>query len=91
MLLSNTGTVWSYPRAHAPPPPFVANRPYEPITIAAVKLEREQMVVLGQCTQGITPDDLEIGMEMELYIDVLNEDDEHEYTVEVAPSRHRHG
>ena len=55
--------------------------PYEPITIAAVKLEREQMVVLGQCTQGITPDDLEIGMEMELYIDVLNEDDEHEYTV----------
>ena len=39
------------------------------------------MVVLGQCTQGITPDDLKIGMEMELYIDVLNEDDEHEYTV----------
>ena len=83
VLLSNTGTVWSYTTSsYAPPPPFVANTdPYEPITIAAVKLEREQMVVLGQCTRGITPDDLKIGMEMELYIDVLNEDDEHEYTV----------
>ena len=83
VLLSNTGTVWSYTTSsYAPPPPFVANTdPYEPVTIAAVKLEREQMVVLGQCTQDITPDDLEIGMEMELYIDVLNEDDEHEYTV----------
>ena len=30
---------------------------------------------------GAHPDDLEIGMQMELYIDVLNEDDEHEYTV----------
>jgi len=55
VLLSNTGTVWSYTTSsYAPPPPFVANTdPYEPITIAAVKLEREQMVVLGQCTQGI--------------------------------------
>ena len=83
VLLSNTGTVWSYTTSsYAPPPPFIANTdPYEPITIAAVKLEKEQMVVLGQCTQGITPDDLEIGMAMELYIDVLNEDDDHEYTV----------
>ena len=39
------------------------------------------MVVLGQCVQGVTPDDLEIGMEMELVIDVLHEDDDHEYTV----------
>ena len=54
VLLSNTGTVWSYTTSsYAPPPPFVANTdPYEPITIAAVKLEREQMVVLGQCTQA---------------------------------------
>lgn len=82
-LLSNKGTVWSYTTSsYTPPPPFVANtEPYEPITIAAVKLEREQMVVLGQCPQGITPDDLEIGMEMELTIDVLHEDDEHAYTV----------
>lgn len=82
-LLSRTGTVWSYTTSsYAPPPPFVANTdPYEPITIAAVKLEKEQMVILGQCVQGITPDDLEIGMEMELVIDTLSEDDEHEYTV----------
>ena len=77
VLLSNTGTVWSYTTSsYAPPPPFVANTdPYEPITIAAVKLEREQMVVLGQCTQGITPDDLEIGMEMELVVEKYVERD----------------
>ena len=36
--------------------------------------------VEGRLTEN-DPDKLEIGMEMELYIDVLNEDDEHEYTV----------
>ena len=80
--LSRTGHIWSYTNAcYKPPEPFVAAEPFEPYAIAAVQLEKEQMVVLGQCTQGITPDDLEIGMEMELYIDVLSEDDEHEYTV----------
>ena len=76
VLLSNTGTVWSYTTSsYAPPPPFIANTdPYEPITIAAVKLEKEQMVVLGQCAQGITPDDLEIGMEMELVIEEFDRD-----------------
>ena len=83
VLLSRTGAVWSYTTSsYAPPPPFIAHTdPYEPITIAAVRLEREQMVVLGQCVQGVLPDDLEIGMEMELVIDVLHEDDDHEYTV----------
>ncbi len=83
VALSSTGTVWSYTTSHyAPPPPFVANTdPYEPITIAAVRLEKEKMVVLGQCVQGVTPDDLSVGMEVELVIDTLYEDDEHEYTV----------
>ena len=83
VLLSPKGTVWSYTTSsYQPPPPFVAaTDPYEPITIAAVKLEREQMVVLGQCVAGVTPDDLTIGSEVELVIDTLYEDDENEYTV----------
>ena len=83
VLLSRRGRVWSYTTSHyQPPPPFVpAAEPFEPITIAAVELEAEQMVVLGQCPAGVTPDDLEVGMEMELMLDVLYSDDEHEYLV----------
>ena len=81
--LSNRGTVWSYTTSHfAPPPPFIVNtEPYEPITVAAVHLEREQMVVLGQCMNGTTADDLTVGAEVELVIDTLYEDDDYEYTV----------
>ena len=83
VLLSRRGRVWSYTTSdYPPPPPFVAaTDPYEPITIAAVELEKEQMVILGQCVAGVTPDDLSIGTEVELVIDTLYEDAEHEYTV----------
>lgn len=83
VLLSRTGRVWSYSTSHYPPPaPFVARTdPFEPITIAAVELEAEKMVVLGQCVPGVTPDDLEIGTEVELVLGTLHEDDDHEYVV----------
>lgn len=83
VLLSRRGRVWSYTTSHyQPPAPFVpATDPYEPITIVALELEAEKMVVLGQCVAGITPDDLEIGTEMELVLDPLYSDDSHEYLV----------
>lgn len=83
VLLSRRGKVWSYTTSHyPPPPPFRVNTtPFEPITIAAVELEAEKMVVLGQCVTGVGPQDLEVGMEMELTVDVLYRDDDHEYLV----------
>jgi len=83
VLLSRRGKVWSYTTSnYQPPSPFVAaTDPYEPITIAAVELEKEQMVILGQCVAGVTPDDLSVGTEVELVIDTLYEDDENEYMV----------
>jgi len=83
VLLSRTGKVWSYTSSdYPPPPPFVAaTDPYVPITVAAVELEKEQMVILGQCVAGVTPDDLSIGTEVELVIDTLYEDDDNEYMV----------
>lgn len=83
VLLSRRGKIWSYTSSnYQPPAPFVpATDPYEPITIAAVELEKEQMVILGQCVAGVTPADLRIGAEMELVIDTLYEDEEHEYLV----------
>ncbi|MDA8357409.1 MAG: OB-fold domain-containing protein [Actinomycetota bacterium] len=80
--LSRRGRVWSYTDArYQPPPPYVPADPYRPFTIAAVELAVEQMVVLGQMLPGATVDDLDVGDEVELVVDTLYEDDEHEYLV----------
>ena len=50
--------------------------PFVPYAIAAVKLEQEQMVVLGQVVSGLTVDDLKVGMPMELVLETLHETEE---------------
>jgi uncharacterized OB-fold protein len=80
--LSRRGKVWSYTDArYTPPPPYVAAEPYVPFCIAAVELAEEKMVVMGQVEPGVTVDDLTVGTEVELVVDVLYEDDDHEYLV----------
>ena len=81
--LSTCGTLWSFTDAqYQPPEPFVApSDPYAPFCIAAVHLETEQLVVMGQVTEGVTVDDLEVGMEMELVADTLFVDDEAEHVI----------
>jgi uncharacterized protein len=81
--LSNRGTVWSYTNsAYPPPPPFVVTTdPFVPVVVAAVELETEKMVVLGQVVAGFTVDDLHVGMPVEMVLDTLYEDDDHEYVV----------
>jgi uncharacterized OB-fold protein len=75
--LSRTGQVWSYTNAcYKPPAPFVAPDPYEPYAIAAVQLEKEQMVVLGQVVTGLGVEDLKVGMAMELVLEPLHETEE---------------
>ena len=79
--LSPRGRLWSFTNnCYPPPPPYVAPEPFEPYTVAAVELEAEKMVVLGQVA-GASVEDLEAGMEMELVLDTLFEDDENEYVV----------
>lgn len=71
--LSRTGKVWSYTNAcYAPPEPFVAPDPYEPYAIAAVELEREKMIVLGQVAKGIDVGELRVGQEVELVLETLH-------------------
>lgn len=75
--LSRTGQIWSYTNAcYKPPEPFVAAEPFKPYAIAAVQLEKEQMVVLGQVIEGVTVDDLKVGMPMELVLEPLHETDD---------------
>ncbi|MCP5089760.1 MAG: benzoylsuccinyl-CoA thiolase [Gammaproteobacteria bacterium] len=80
--LSHRGRIWSYTNAgYPPPPPFVAHDPYEPFAIAAVELEAERIVVLGQLASGVTVDDVSIGDEVEITLETLFEDDDNEFIV----------
>ena len=80
--LSRRGTIWSFTdNRYEPPAPYVAPEPFEPYAIAAVELRRERMVVLGQVARGVPVDELRAGREVELVIETLYEDDEHEYLV----------
>ena len=80
--LSRTGTVWSYTDAcYQPPKPYEASDPYVPFAIAAVALAAEKMVVMGQVVPGVGVEELNIGAEVELVLDTLYEDDDHEYLV----------
>jgi uncharacterized OB-fold protein len=80
--LSRRGTVWSFTaNRYQPPPPYVSPDPFEPFAIAAVELAEERMVVMGQVSRGVDVRDLRIGQEVELVLETLFEDDEHEYVV----------
>lgn len=75
--LSRTGTVWSYTDAqYKPPEPFVAPDPFKPFAIAAVQLEKEQMIVLGQMVEGVTVDQIKVGDPVELVLDTLHDDED---------------
>ncbi|RMF20912.1 MAG: benzoylsuccinyl-CoA thiolase [Deltaproteobacteria bacterium] len=80
--LSRRGKLWSYTNnCYKPPAPYVSPDPFEPYAVGAVELEREKMVVLGQMTAGTKVEELRTGMEVELVIEKLFEDDEQEVVV----------
>lgn len=80
--LSRTGTVWSFTNnCFKPPPPYRSPEPFVPYAIAAVELDVEKMVVLGQVVPGVEIADLHAGQRVELVLDPLYEDDDTEYLV----------
>jgi uncharacterized OB-fold protein len=82
VALSRRGRVWSWTTNHyKPPEPYVAPDPFVPYTVVAVELVQEQMVVLGPLAAGIDPADLSVGLDVELGLSTLYEDDDHEYVV----------
>lgn len=76
--LSRIGRLWSYTNAaYQPPAPYIpTSDPHQPFTIAAVELDAEAMVVLGQCASGVELADLEVGMAVELVVETLFSDDD---------------
>ncbi|MGJ8685982.1 MAG: Zn-ribbon domain-containing OB-fold protein [Spongiibacteraceae bacterium] len=80
--LSRTGKIWSYTDAcYKPPEPYVAKEDYQPFAIAAVELDKEKMIVLGQVIEGVSVEDLKVGQEVELVLETLHEDDEAEKVI----------
>ena len=80
--LSTRGKLWSFTdNRYAPPKPYMAGDPFVPYAVAAVELEHEKMVVLGQVAGGVGCDQLHAGQEMELVLGTLYEDDANEYVV----------
>lgn len=88
VALSRRGRVWSYTEnRYAPPPPFRATDPFEPYALAAVELEAEGLVVLGQVAKGVLAADLHVGMEMQIEVDTLYREDGVDHLVYVwAPA-----
>ena len=80
--LSRRGRVWSFTNAcYQPPAPYVSADPFVPFALAAVELEAEKIVVMGQVVPGVGVEDLAVGDEVELVLDTLYEDDDHQYLV----------
>jgi len=81
--LSRRGTLWSYTDArYQPPPPYVVPAEgFEPFAVAAVELVDEGLIVLGQVAGDIGVGDLAVGQEMEVVLDTLFSDDDHEYLI----------
>ncbi len=78
--LSNRGRVWSYTTNHyAPPAPYVSPDPFEPYSVAAVELDEEKLVVLGQ-VEG-DAERLHVGAEVELVLSTLFSDDDGDHIV----------
>lgn len=70
--LSRTGKVWSFTNAcYTPPEPYVAADPFVPYAIAAVELEKEKMIVLGQVVTGVGVEQLRAGLPMELVVEAI--------------------
>ena len=60
---------------YQPPPPYVPRAdPYEPFALAAVELDAEGIVVLGQVADGYGVDDLSVGAPVELVVEPLYTD-----------------
>ena len=79
--LGRSGTLWTWTVQHFPPPhPWTGNaREFVPFGVGYIELE-DGVRVEARLTEN-DPSRLRIGMEMELVLGTLYEDDEHEYTV----------
>jgi uncharacterized OB-fold protein len=75
--LSRKGKLHTYTvNMFPPPPPYIAPDPFVPFGVAVIALEKEKMMVTGMMSAETDLDKIEIGMEMELVLELLHIDEE---------------
>jgi uncharacterized OB-fold protein len=77
--LSGTGTVWSYTIAHQVPPGAIVKAPY-----AIAQIELPESVLIGALLRNCEPDEVRIGMEVEIVPVVVGKDAQGRETVAFA-------
>jgi uncharacterized OB-fold protein len=76
VLFSSKGKLVAYTVNHyPPPPPYHAPDPFVPFGVVSVELP-EGIRVGGQVPKDVDLNSLKVGMEMEMVIDILYEDDQ---------------
>lgn len=75
VALSREGKLWSFTNNYyQPPAPYVSQDPFEPYAIVVVELPKEKLMIMGQLAKGYDYAKLKIGMNMELIVELLYED-----------------
>jgi len=75
--LSRRGKLWSYTINYFKPPmPYRSPDPFVPYAIAVVELDKEKMKVQGQVASDCDFNTLKVGMDMELVLEKLYEDEQ---------------
>jgi len=70
--LSRRGRLYTYTINYYPaPPPYVPSEPFRPYATAVMELEKEQMLIQGQITSGFDVNRLQVGMALEVVLEVL--------------------
>ena len=75
--LARQGRIWSYTDAqYQPPAPYIsAFDPYRPFVLAAVALDEDGLIVLGQMVDGCAVEDVHVGLRVELTVEPLVQTD----------------
>lgn len=75
--LARTGTIWAATQNfYAPPAPYIAPDPFVPYVLAAVTLDQDGLVVMGQVTGDVSVESLPAGTPVELTTGIAYEDDD---------------
>jgi len=77
VFLSRKGRLYTYSINYfQAPPPYIPPKPFVPYGTGVITLEKEQMKVQGQISRDTDLEALKIGMEMEVVLESLYEDNE---------------
>lgn len=78
VLFGTRGKLWSFTlNGYEPPKPYVSpGGKFEPYAILVVELPEEKLMIMGPLADGCNYEDLKIGMDMEMILEPLYQDED---------------